>query len=593
MSKEPKIVVGVDFGTTYSGLSYAYSAAPNPYDITVIKEWPIDQSVPTVGDLWKVPTEIAYRGAETPLWGYQIPPAMPRYTRFKLGLDADTPPTRFDHPGSQEALQLPPGKKPSDVCADFLRLLYQHLMNILQDRLGAFLDLDTMPIHFNMTVPTNWSERAMALTKAAAKEAGLGSRTQDELHMIKEPTAAATWTLSYIERVYRPQHSMLNENILVCDAGGGTVDLVTCTINKLRPLVVSEAVANQGGKCGSTSIDSDYLYFVRDQLNVRSSDQNALEIRRGSQLMVEFTSYKNTFGSPSTPDRVSLRTGRGEEFVRLDRAQTTELFAPTLERVRALIEQQVRECANKRLKVHRILLVGGFGSSRYVEQNLRRWVNEAPLQHMLGENLIITQPPFAYITPWTATVQGAALHGIQSIVVTRVLDKHYGYVASDFYDESVHASWPAKDIYFSPFHGHKMAGNAIQWFATKGHRIDDDTEFTTKTFSYENADKLQLKLVTCLEENPPQHVEHPSVQTLGHIELSLADAKIPDSECEKIRVPGWWGTPLGSFNIYRIVFSVHAKMGNGELRFRTTTAAGTDITLTSSTRLVVDEQIVW
>ena len=53
-SPQDKLVVGVDFGTTYSGVAAAYSATPD--DVDIIKTWPGGNGITSD----KVPTEIAY-----------------------------------------------------------------------------------------------------------------------------------------------------------------------------------------------------------------------------------------------------------------------------------------------------------------------------------------------------------------------------------------------------------------------------------------------------------------------------------------------------------------------------------------------------
>lgn len=71
---------------------------------------------------------------------------------------------------------------------------------------------------------------------------------------ISEPEAAAVYTLGAIQ----PNILRLGDNFVVCDAGGGTVDLITYEVTKLEPLAVEESVVGSGGLCGSTYLNRRY-----------------------------------------------------------------------------------------------------------------------------------------------------------------------------------------------------------------------------------------------------------------------------------------------------------------------------------------------
>jgi hypothetical protein len=53
----------------------------------------------------------------------------------------------------------------------------------------------------------------------------------------------------------------------VCDAGGGTVDLISYTVVKLEPVVeVKEAAPGTGGLCGSTYINGRFKEYLEFRL---------------------------------------------------------------------------------------------------------------------------------------------------------------------------------------------------------------------------------------------------------------------------------------------------------------------------------------
>lgn len=106
--------------------------------------------------------------------------------------------------------------------------------------------IEDTPIEYILTVPAVWSDRAKNSTFECARKAGMSS-----ISCISEPEAAAVYTLSAIQ----PNILRLGDNFVVCDAGGGTVDLITYKVTKLAPLVVEESVVGSGGLCGSTYLN--------------------------------------------------------------------------------------------------------------------------------------------------------------------------------------------------------------------------------------------------------------------------------------------------------------------------------------------------
>jgi hypothetical protein len=54
---------------------------------------------------------------------------------------------------------------------------------------------------------------------------------------------------------------------VVCDAGGGTVDLVSYTVVKLEPVIeVNEAAPGTGALCGSTYLNRRFKDFLQSRL---------------------------------------------------------------------------------------------------------------------------------------------------------------------------------------------------------------------------------------------------------------------------------------------------------------------------------------
>jgi len=59
----------------------------------------------------------------------------------------------------------------------------------------------------------------------------------------------------------------IGDSFVLCDAGGGTVDLISYTITQLHPILkVKEAAAGTGGLCGSTFLNRRFGEFLTQKL---------------------------------------------------------------------------------------------------------------------------------------------------------------------------------------------------------------------------------------------------------------------------------------------------------------------------------------
>lgn len=67
---ERKIIVGIDFGTTYSGIAWAETQRPDRR--VAITVWPISKTNLEGESSDKVPTKLRYNNGE-PQWGFSIP----------------------------------------------------------------------------------------------------------------------------------------------------------------------------------------------------------------------------------------------------------------------------------------------------------------------------------------------------------------------------------------------------------------------------------------------------------------------------------------------------------------------------------------
>ena len=301
--------------------------------------------------------EIQYNG-DRMLWGFQIPQGSPRHSWFKLDLESDRRIRLFsllrEYPDPRV---LPPTANSQDIVTDYLRMFREHIERHIKHALPA-IALETTPMSYCLTVPAVWNEHAKAKTMSCARAAGMGS----DVFMISEPEAAATFALDSMN----PHGLEVGSTFVLCDAGGGTVDLVTYTVLALKPVLkVREEAPGSGGMCGSSFINRIFTKFLKEKL----SDDEEWDEEIMQEALDRFeVVVKRKFSNDADrqylvpvsgiSDNSELGIRRGK--LKLDGGTVRKLFEPVLEEVITLIKGQIRASAQT---PKAILLVGGFGQS--------------------------------------------------------------------------------------------------------------------------------------------------------------------------------------------------------------------------------------
>lgn len=259
--------------------------------------------------VWKTPSRIAYStenpGMTAHQFGYQVTPKMKSYSWTKLLLDRNSRATEYDDPSLKGTegdgmLRLPPGKTAEEVVTDYLHEIYNWIFNMISNRISVEV-LAMTPMEFWFTVPAIWSDRAKSATIMAAKNAGFAGRDADSIRLIPEPEAAGVATLKGLAEGSSATKINNGDGILICDCGGGTVDITSYRVIQVRPkLEFEELVEGVGGKCGSTYIDRAFHRWMSATFGRKFDDLSFEKIGPGSRFMKEFESFKRDFGYSSS-----------------------------------------------------------------------------------------------------------------------------------------------------------------------------------------------------------------------------------------------------------------------------------------------------
>ncbi|KAL2670672.1 hypothetical protein Neosp_014461 [[Neocosmospora] mangrovei] len=380
---ENLLVIGIDFGTTYSGIAWATQTDFDNEQVNLITSWPGSGR-----EEGKAPTEICYE--DEMLWGFEVDKETTPITWFKLLLlkEEDLSPELRSSEFLLRARKMAHenGKTAIDLIADYLRAIWCHtLESIAKDRGDSVLE--AYQFHVVITVPAIWKDYARQDMEQAAKKAGiLDPRAAGKtiLTFAPEPEAAALSTLCDPGR--KPKKG---DVYLICDAGGGTVDLITYEITGVDPILMREAVEGTGGLCGGIFIDEAFETRVRNRLGHKwdqISQSGMKEMLKGDWELSIKPQYKP--GNEKKEYVVSIPAEAyekdneffddmaGEPFIKKGRihlrgCHIQEVFAESFAKMDKLIEAQISQAKKQGLSLTGIILVGGLGSSPYLYEHLR------------------------------------------------------------------------------------------------------------------------------------------------------------------------------------------------------------------------------
>ncbi|KAJ3966608.1 hypothetical protein EV361DRAFT_934394 [Lentinula raphanica] len=472
---EGKMSISIDFGTTFSGVAYGSSRIAGG-QIQQILRWP--GSVETYR---KIPTCLLYdEGGQILAWGLEAKhTALHNSYRcewFKLFLEPRA--LRDDSAVDPRLPQLPPGKIAFDLIVDFLSCLWEYAKEQITREFGVVADLASADVW--LTVPAAWDAKGCDLMREAAIQAGLvhSSRPGDtqwrnRLHIITEPEAAAV----HCAHLTDLHHLQPSQNFIVCDAGGGTVDLaVYKIIGQMENLEIAEIAARSGSNAGSLFLDLRFRELVKTLLADHPAHLDPASLAyfmhsfsetekldyAGTQdddTMFHFTCFN--VDDPNDPS-VGLIDGQLSIPGALLRR---EVFDPVVEQVLGLIEEQLSKVDQR---VDALLLVGGFAGSEYLKQRV---------EEQFGPRIrVIARPADAD----TATLRGAARYGLarRPLVASVIAPRSYIMKVKLPAEQE---DWHKRPAYIrNNDAGYPICENRLQYLVQKGAIIRKGQRLTTK-----------------------------------------------------------------------------------------------------------------
>ncbi|KAG0173998.1 Heat shock 70 kDa protein 12A [Apophysomyces sp. BC1034] len=495
------VIVGIDFGTTFSGCCYAF--AQNEEVIDIVK-WPRQNNHVYP----KTPTLSLYRKGSTQLvdWGHgarrqAMKPNSIDFlllSKFKLYLDEHL---------QQES--LPNSLNVIDVIADYLRVFHTHVCTELLK--GFAGNYDQTKFRYCLTVPAMWSDRAKAAMREAAIRANLIQRSDhpERLMLISEPEAAAL----YCEKKSEQFNLAHGQRFMICDAGGGTVDLIVFEIDQQTTgrRTLKEVTNGHGGSCGSGFLDLRMRDYIKRKFHhLGSINDSAMEHIMDTFVNIikpEFDGYEDHFldlpASMGLGDLTDEDIGLENGSLCLPAHELRDqVFEPVIVQVLELIEGQLSQSPN----LEAIFLVGGFGQSNYLFRRV-----EEVFANRVG---MIGVPPRGEL----AVVRGAVYFGLNPQIVTeRVSRRTYGVETRMLFQQDI----DPEEYSVVGVDQKKYCRQRFSVYVHKGQSVKVD-ECISKNFviSYPNDTDSDLFAFDG-EGPPPRLTTHSFIKKVGHFPIRM------------------------------------------------------------------------
>ncbi|KAJ6160435.1 hypothetical protein N7470_003831 [Penicillium chermesinum] len=363
-------------------------------------------------------------------------------------------PTGYPKPGVQ--------KSEIDVAADYLFKLRQAMRAQLQKTLGEVFTREERNIRYYLTVPAIWNDAGKAATRAAAIQAGfLRDENDNRLTLVSEPEAAA---------IFCAKSGLLNlkigDAILIVDCGGGTVDLIAYEVEEQSPFSVMECTAGSGDSCGSTALNRNFSNILRAKIRkMKLPDGSRVAGKVYAKCIMDFENrIKADFRNNGQKWAVDVGieadfpdAGIEEGYMTFTNEEILQCFEPVVNRILELVRNQIIAIQAQNRLLQNVLVVGGFGASEYLFQQIKLHV---PPQYQTK----VVRP----MDSVAAIVKGAVTAGITERVVThRVARRHYLMATLQPFKEGYHPEQyrvPSLD-------GRDRCKYTRQIFVQKGERV--------------------------------------------------------------------------------------------------------------------------
>ncbi|KAF8602936.1 hypothetical protein BDV93DRAFT_581066 [Ceratobasidium sp. AG-I] len=425
--KESKLVLGIDIGTTYSGATFVILKQGCKPAILRVNKWPGQDNQGQCS----IPSLIWYTEYKKPaLFGADALRLAPGdedlgwqlAKHFKLHRH----PPDMAPPAGLKLDPLPTGVGIGQIYIDFLRYIFGHAKSYFQQtQLDGLTIWNSLSSTMKIVIahPNGWGVREQGFLRNAAVKAGLSGEGDSDTRISFVTEAEAS--LHFCLNLDPPPSFKVGMNLIVCDAGGSTVDITAYQVTATSPMLkLKEVKVSACVQAGSIFVDTEAKCHIERQIAIGGIgahvDIDAVCSQFNTHIKPHFTGQEGD---------LSVKVGKREVKCPLINVQRGHMKIPGTT-VKSFFDTCVTEILNTvasqaqgvtspvrcldyftQTEVNRCcqyyFLVGGFGDNRYLQ-------NELVIQRGISGRLTTNNDPGA-----KAVADGAAMWEVAITVSIR------------------------------------------------------------------------------------------------------------------------------------------------------------------------------
>lgn len=508
--EDEKIVVAIDFGTTYSG--FAYSRTKNSE--IILQKWdPI--AADKVDASLKTPTSLLLDDKNKfEAFGFKAEQLYKEYAEdgkhenFRFFRNFKMKLLKKESLGSSMSIEDHMGKPLAalEVFSKSLEYMKKKVLKKITEECEG-LEITAERIHWIVTVPAIWDEFAKQFMREAAEKANIPSK---QLRLALEPECAAVYVLTEAKMNLAGEQieKKVGERMFVADLGGGTADFSVVEITEKHTLKHLHYAS--GGDWGGKDVNKEIFNIferifgteVMKKFNDMKAEilqmENDIELKKrdlktGDKLSfsvlpsltslcseVHKKTYKEIIDKSMFKEAIECkRSGK----ICLDVSLVNRIFGTVVRKIadhmKSILAQQ-----SKPNDIKTIILVGGFAKSDFVYECIKKEFSDKEVKRPTDPDL--------------AVLKGAVKFGhFDGIIEMRVCNYTYG-VETNRYRL---ATDPMDKIkYIGDKH---QCTQVFKKMVTIGDKIlvNDKVE---KTFNASTSDmtKMKINIYRSKEKNP-------------------------------------------------------------------------------------------
>ncbi|KAG8690508.1 hypothetical protein FRC11_011049, partial [Ceratobasidium sp. 423] len=288
---------------------------------------------------------------------------------FKLHLHPQSMRTQ----GRLTLYPLPFGVSLSQIYTDFLGYLLRHTRTYFEDHVihGSLIWEKCAP---NMLIvlahPNGWSTREQNFMKQALLDVGPEYKNY-QITFVTEGEASVHFCMfhSNMDSALDP-----HTDLIVCDAGGSTVDTTAYHVEKTSPMLeLREKKASACIQAGGVFVDLEFEKYLTKILSVAGFDETDLKYYLDNGIRDFEAGAKQEFGSADGVHYINFNDPKfSKEMIGIKRGRMPlkgSIIKTFFDQVVASTIKSLKQQMAGLLPQH-LLLVGGFGESKYLRYRL-------------------------------------------------------------------------------------------------------------------------------------------------------------------------------------------------------------------------------